>query len=206
MTHQQPRHLVTFMGENVAGARATMVSWDYTRTEPATTALKEAIADLRAKVDLTAVVTGGIALMQADPLYALPHAVKLMSPVYYTVKAFGEAIVSHERLRKEIERLTNQPQVFTRVCGECGGGDLEFRGESHNLLSYRVRRVCTRCGCERTRLTNGTSPLFLYNGYELTKHMRFFGTAEGKMILGIDTTQGWGSESEIGAIRRMLLG
>ena len=129
-----------------------------------------------------------------------------MAPSYYVVKAFSEEIVSRERLREEIKRLKKQPQVHSRVCVECSGADLEFRGDAHNLLSHRIRRVCKRCGCESTRLTNGAAPMFLYNAFDLTEHMSYFGVADGRMVAGIDTTWGWGPDREIYAIRRMLMG
>ena len=126
MVTRQPRHVVTFSGERQAGAKCTIATWDYTRAEPTPTALEKALADLRASVDTTAIVSGGIALWQGEPLLALPPAVKLMSHSYYVVKAFGEEIVSRERLKKEIERLRNQPQIHSRVCVECSSVDTEF--------------------------------------------------------------------------------
>ena len=55
-------------------------------------------------------------------------------------------------------------------------------------------------------MTNGPKPMFLYNGYDLTEHMSYFGVVEGRIVFGVSTAQGWGREREIQAIQRMLLG
>ena len=81
-----------------------------------------------------------------------------------------------------------------------------FTHEPYNPLSRRVHRRCKRCGSGDTKIVNGEDPGILYNANILTEHMSFFGAAEGKLILGINTVRGLGTDSEEQAIRRLLMG
>ena len=204
-----PKHIVTIAEAREAGARAIMASWDYTRTVmpprlPRDTASRA--------IGVTALVTGTLSQItegQIDPSWLVglfASSIKELKILYYELSNYHEEWVTQERLKEEIERLRRQPTIYTRVCRKCDGTAFVFRDEPYNPLSQQVHRVCTRCGCGETRVTNGRSPWMLYNAHDVTRHMSFFGAVEGRLIFGVNTMRGLGTEAEEQSLRHLLLG
>lgn len=46
----------------------------------------------------------------------------------------------------------------------------------------------------------------LYNARGLTKHMDFFSVADNRLVLGVRTAPGLGTDDEYDAVRRLVLG
>ena len=46
----------------------------------------------------------------------------------------------------------------------------------------------------------------LYNAHNLTEHMDFFGVADNRLVLGVRSAPGLGSDDEYAAAHRLVLG
>ena len=209
---RQPRHAVAISEAREVGARAAMAHWDYTRTLQPGTALTErarrtgwaAFGSITFIAGTLKALAGEVDISRLAPSLVL--GLRGLRATYYELRDFRAELLTRTRLMREIARLKHAPGVYTRVCEHCGGSRFDLVRESHNQLRRHYSRRCATCFRGETLLSGGKDPLMLYNGYDLTEHMDFFGVADHRLVLGVRTAPGLGSDDEYEAVRRLVLG
>ena len=206
----QPRHIVTIGEAREAGARASMATWDYTRTLLPGVSLSERArrAGWAALGSLT-FISGSLKSLKMGgdlSLLCLALGLKGVQVTYYELRDFSAELLSQVQSGREIARLKRSPRVYTRVCKHCGGSSFGLVHEAYNLLLQRYSRRCDTCGRNDTAILGGPDPLMWYNGRDVTEHMDFFGVADNRLVLGVRTAPGLGSDDEYAAVRRLVLG